>query len=456
MIRMLQTVSVAQRVLRWQRIVTDSGLHRLDERQRAPTARHGAPQHARAYCGTLRWAWSPCDNERTARTDASRAGQSTCCAVAPLQPCIPVTFREPLVPIAAKFEIEYLQYLDPEGKQVRKDLPDFAKDVEQMVELYRLMVSTRVFDTKSIALQRTGKLGTYASCLGHEATHVGIGASLKPEDVFAPSYREYGAQLYRGVRPRDVYMYWGGDERGNDYQNEPAKHDFAWSVPIGTQCLHAAGTALAFKIRKEKRVAVCTIGDGGSSKADFYGAINVAGARDLPLVAAIVNNQWAISVPRRIQSGAKTLAQKGIAAGLHCIQVDGNDIIAVKKAMTDAVERARKGQGGSVVECVTYRLGDHTTADDARRYRGKQEVEDAWKKDPVKRLRIWLESKKAWNKKKEEKLQAECDAWMDDEVNTYLQTKAQPVSAIFDYTFAELPANLVQQRAAAIALEGGH
>jgi pyruvate dehydrogenase E1 component alpha subunit len=368
----------------------------------------------------------------------------------------PRHFREPLVPIAAKFEIEYLQYLDAEGKQARKDLPDFAKDVEQMVELYKLMVSTRVFDTKSIALQRTGKLGTYASCLGHEATHVGIGASLKPEDVFAPSYREYGAQLYRGVRPRDVYMYWGGDERGNDYQNEPAKHDFAWSVPIGTQCLHAAGTALAFKIRKEKRVAVCTIGDGGSSKADFYGAINVAGARDLPLVAAIVNNQWAISVPRRIQSGAKTLAQKGIAAGLHCIQVDGNDIIAVKKAMTDAVERARKGQGGSVVECVTYRLGDHTTADDARRYRGKQEVEDAWKKDPVKRLRIWLESKKAWNKKKEEKLQAECDAWMDDEVNTYLQTKAQPVSAIFDYTFAELPANLVQQRAAAIALEGGH
>src|SRR6185312_9504541 len=244
------------------------------------------------------------------------AERTTRCVVARPQLRIPrFFFREPSVPIAAKFEIEYLQYLDAEGKQVRKDLPDFAQDIDQMVELYKLMVSTRVFDTKSIALQRTGKLGTYASCLGHEATHVGIGASMKPEDVFAPSYREYGAQLYRGVRPRDVYMYWGGDERGNDYQNEPAKHDFAWSVPIGTQCLHAAGSALAFKIRKEKRVAVCTIGDGGSSKSDFYGAINVAGARDLPLVAAIVNNQWAISVPRKIQSGAKTLAQKGIAAG---------------------------------------------------------------------------------------------------------------------------------------------
>ena len=356
---------------------------------------------------------------------------------------------------AAKFEIEYLQYLDAEGKPVRKDLPEFTKDLDQMVELYKLMVSTRVFDAKSIALQRTGKLGTYASCLGHEAAHVGIGSAMRPEDVLAPSYREYGAQLYRGVRPREVYMYWGGDERGNDYQNEPARHDFAWSVPIATQCLHAAGTALAFKIRNEKRVAVCTIGDGGSSKGDFHGAINIAGARELPLVAAIVNNQWAISVPRKYQSGAKTLAQKGIAAGLHCIQVDGNDIIAVKQAMGDAVERARRGEGGSVVELVTYRLGDHTTADDARRYRGKEEVEDAWAKDPVKRMRAWLESKKAWNQKKEDAWQHECDEWMDNEVNAYLETGAQPIEAMFDHTFAEVPADLEQQREYAIEQEKG-
>lgn len=357
--------------------------------------------------------------------------------------------------IAATFEIEYLQYLDAEGKLVRKDLPEFAKDLDHMVELYKLMVSTRVFDTKSIALQRTGKLGTYASCLGHEAAHVGVGSAMKPEDVLAPSYREYGAQLYRGVQPRDVYMYWGGDERGNDYQKEPARHDFAWSVPIATQCLHAAGSALAFKVRGEKRVAVCMIGDGGSSKADFYGAINFAGARDLPLVAVIVNNQWAISVPRRIQSGAKTLAQKGIAAGLFCIQVDGNDIIAVRKAMEDALERARSGKGGSVLELVTYRLGDHTTADDARRYREADEVKDAWTREPIKRLRAYLESKKAWDEKKEEAWKHECDEWMDNEVNTYLETKAQPIEAIFDYTWAELPEDLRRQRDQAIALDKG-
>ena len=173
--------------------------------------------------------------------------------------------------IAAKFEIEYLQYLDKDGKEVRKDLPAFAKDVDQLVELYKLMVFVRVFDTKSVALQRTGKLGTYASCLGHEAAHVGIGSAMQRDDVFAPSYREYGAQFCRGVKPREVCMYWGGDERGNDFPRR-RKHDFAWCVPIATQCLHAAGSALAFKIRNEKRVAVCTIGDGGSSKGDFYGA----------------------------------------------------------------------------------------------------------------------------------------------------------------------------------------
>ena len=141
--------------------------------------------------------------------------------------------------IAAKFEIEYLQYLDAEGKQVRDDLPEFAKDLGHMVELYKLMLSTRVFDAKSIALQRTGKLGTYASCLGHEAAHVGIGSAMRPEDVYAPSYREYGAQLYRGVQPREVYMYWGGDERGNDYQKEPARHDFASNTRVDSISLYS-------------------------------------------------------------------------------------------------------------------------------------------------------------------------------------------------------------------------
>ncbi|MDQ3159778.1 MAG: thiamine pyrophosphate-dependent enzyme, partial [Pseudomonadota bacterium] len=279
--------------------------------------------------------------------------------------------------VAATFEIEYLQYLKPDGT-LSAPLPPAVADAKALLPLFKQMLYVRTFDTKAIALQRTGKLGTYAACLGHEATHVGIGASMKPEDVFAPSYREYGAQFMRGVKPREVLMYWGGDERGNDF--EGPRNDYPWCVPISTQCLMAAGAALSFKLRKQDRVAVATCGDGGSSKTDFYAALNSAGAYSLPLVLCVINNGWAISVPRAAQTGAETLAQKGIAGGLHCLQVDGNDLVAVLEAMRRAHERARSGEGGSVIEFMTYRLHDHTTADDARRYRGEQEVKDAWLK----------------------------------------------------------------------------
>ena len=351
--------------------------------------------------------------------------------------------------IAATFEIEYLQYLDADGKLVRDDLPAFARDVKQLVELYKLMLFVRVFDGKAIALQRTGKLGTYASCLGHEAAHVAIGSAMQEDDVFAPMYREYGAQFYRGVKPREVLLYWGGDERGNDFSG-PA-HDFAWSVPIATQALHAAGAALAFKIRKEPRVAVTVVGDGGSSKGDFYGAINVTGAMQLPLIAVIVNNGWAISVPRKAQTGAVTLAQKGIAAGLECVQADGNDLIAMRAALDHAIKRARHGHGGTVIEAVTYRLSDHTTADDARRYRADAEVKAAWEREPLKRIKAYLMSMNAWTEKEEEAWKVDCATRVDAEVNAYLETKSQGVEAMFDFTYAEVPADLATQRNAAIA-----
>jgi pyruvate dehydrogenase E1 component alpha subunit len=358
---------------------------------------------------------------------------------------------EAVLSIAATFEIEFLQYLDAEGKLVRDDLPAIARDVRELVELYRQMLFVRVFDAKAVALQRTGKLGTYASCLGHEAAHIAIGSAMQEDDVFAPMYREYGAQFIRGVKPREVLLYWGGDERGSDFSG-PA-HDFAWCVPIATQCLHAAGSALAFKLRGEPRVAVTVVGDGGSSKADFNSAINVAGAMQLPLVAVIVNNQWAISVPRKAQTGAKTLAQKGIAAGLECLQVDGNDLIAMRSAMDHAIKRARHGHGGMVIEAVTYRLSDHTTADDARRYRPDDEVKAAWQREPLKRLKAYLVGLNAWTEKEEDDWKADCAQRVDAEVNAYLETKSQPVEAMFDYTWAELPADLAAQRAQALGAD---
>jgi len=351
----------------------------------------------------------------------------------------------------ATFQIEYLQYLGPDGRLVRDELPEFARDMRVVVELYKEMSKVRSFDTKAVALQRTGKLGTYASCLGHEAAHIGIGSAMQYDDVLAPSYREYGAQFVRGVKPRELLMYWGGDERGSDFSGPP--HDYAWCVPIGTQCLHAAGAALAFKLRKEPRVAVACVGDGGSSKSDTYAAINSAGAYALPFVLCIINNQWAISVPRSAQTGAKTLAQKGIAGGLDCLQVDGNDILAVRAAMDQALKRARHGHGGTVLELVTYRLGDHTTADDARRYRGDEEVKAAWQREPMTRLRTWLIAEKLWSESEEAEWKVECSRLVDIEVDAYLATTLQPLESMFDYMYAELPPDLVAQRAEALAWE---
>ena len=355
------------------------------------------------------------------------------------------------MPTVATFDIDYVQYLGPDGALVREDLPDFATDGKTLVELFKQMLFVRAFDAKAVALQRTGKLGTYASCLGHEATHVGIGSSMLVDDVFAPSYREYGAQFMRGVKPREVLMYWGGDERGNDFSG-PA-HDYAWCVPIGTQNLHAAGAALAFKLRGEPRVAVACVGDGGSSKTDTYAAINAAGAYTLPFVQCIINNQWAISVPRKAQTGAKTLAQKGLAGGLESLQVDGNDIIAVRAAMDHALKRARNGHGGSCIEFVTYRLSDHTTADDARRYRGEEEVKEGWAKEPFLRLRKYLTQLGQWDEQQEKDWIVESNRRADEEVNADLETKVQPVEAMFDYLYAELPAELAAQRDDAIRWE---
>ncbi len=347
----------------------------------------------------------------------------------------------------ADFAIQYSQFLDPEGN-ARKDTPELARNADELVAMYRMMVETRVFDTKAVNLQRTGKLGTYASCLGHEATHVGMAAAMRPDDVFAPSYRECGTMLWRGVQMHEVLLYWGGDERGSDFAN--ARHDFPFCVPIATQCLHAAGAAMAFQLRGEQRCAVCANGDGGTSEGAFYEAINIAGARKLPMVFMVVNNKWAISVPIELQTGTKTLAQKAVAAGIPGIQVDGNDVIAVRHWVERALQRARKGDGPTLIEAVTYRLSDHTTADDASRYRPKDEVEAARRVEPLIRLRKYLTALGAWDDEKEQQLLDEAATKVDLEVQRYLNTPKMPVGDIFDYMYAELPVALEEQREHAI------
>ncbi len=342
-----------------------------------------------------------------------------------------------------RFEIGYTQYVNHLGEIVQ-DLPKFTYDTNSLLSLYRMMVLTRLFDQKAISLQRTGKLGTYASSLGQEAVGVAIGDVMRPEDVLLPSYREYGAQLQRGVKISNILLYWGGDERGMCFSD--AKHDFPISVPVASHAPHAVGVAYAIKYRNEDRVAVCVLGDGGTSKGDFYEAINAAGVWQLPIVFVINNNQWAISVPRSIQSHAQTLAQKAIAAGIHGEQVDGNDVIALRERFSAALHKARNRNGPSIIEALTYRLSDHTTADDATHYRSQHEVEEQLKYDPINRINALLRTKYNWNDEQDNKLHHECEKIVENEVQQYLNTPPQPLESMFDYLYAELPRELIKQR----------
>jgi 2-oxoisovalerate dehydrogenase E1 component alpha subunit len=352
----------------------------------------------------------------------------------------------------ARFDIEITRYLDAEGMPCGA-LPAFAADPAALRVLYRAMLRTRAFDAKAVALQRTGRLGTFVSSLGQEAVGVGAASSMQADDVLVPAFRDQAAQLWRGVTPLELLLYWGGDERGSDFAGP--REDFPICVPVAGHAPHAAGVALAVKLRHQRRAVVCILGDGATSKGDFYEALNFAGVWHLPLVMLVANNQWAISIPRLHQSAAQTLAQKAVAAGIPGEQVDGNDVVAVRERVGHALASARDGGGPCVIEALTYRLADHTTADDARRYRDDAEVTPHWHGEPVGRLRSYLAAQGAWSRDDEEAALGAASAEIEQAAVDYLATPPQPVSALFDHLFAELPAPLAAQRAAALAGEAG-
>jgi 2-oxoisovalerate dehydrogenase E1 component alpha subunit len=347
------------------------------------------------------------------------------------------------LPVIARFEVRRRSYLAPDGTVLRP-LPGFASDTATLLSLYRGMVLTRAFDLKAVSLQRTGRLGTYAVSLGQEAVSVGIASAMREEDVVLPSYRDNGTLLWRGTKMEEILLFWGGDERGN-LSSGPA-HDFPYCIPVGSQAPHAAGVAYAFKLRKEPRVAVCLFGDGATSKGDVWEAMNFAGVHKLPVVFVANNNQWAISVPLKLQTASETLAQKAIAAGFSGEQVDGNDVIAVRAAAEDAIAQARAGCGPRLIEAMTYRLSDHTTADDAARYRPPEEVQARWKEEPIARLRAYLVSQKAWGKAEEEQLAAECQKEIEAAVERYLAFGPRAPETMFDHLYAELPRTYASQR----------
>jgi 2-oxoisovalerate dehydrogenase E1 component alpha subunit len=347
------------------------------------------------------------------------------------------------LPVIARFEVRRRSYLAPDGSVLRS-LPDFASNTGLLISLLRAMALLRAFDLKAVALQRTGRLGTYPVSLGQEAVSVGIASAMSEDDVLVPSYRDTGALIWRGVKMEEILLYWGGDERGS--RSSGPAHDFPICAPVGSQAPHAAGIAYAFRLRKEPRVAVCVCGDGATSKGDLWEAMNFAGVWKLPVVFVVTNNQWAISVPLKLQTAATTLAQKAIGAGFTGEQVDGNDIIAVRAAAEQAIAAARSGEGPYLIEAVTYRLGDHTTADDASRYRPPEVVQAHWKQEPIARLRTYLVNKEAWGKDNEERLSAECQQSVEAAVARYLTMSPRLPESMFDHLYAELPRAYLGQR----------
>lgn len=344
--------------------------------------------------------------------------------------------------IIADFSIPYIQYLGPESDIVTP-FPGHIDD-QMLARLYKQMTLTRALDNKAINLQRTGQMGTYPASTGQEAVSVGIGFTMEKADIFCPYYRDQGVFIQRGVKLSEILSYWGGDERGSHFTHNA--HDYPICVPIANQTLIATGAAFALQYDNKPQAVVTTIGEGGSSKGDFYEALNVAGAWQLPIVFVVINNQWAISVPREQQTSCQTIAQKAIAGGFDGIQIDGNDMVAVVDTMQKALQKARQGGGPTLIEAVTYRLSDHTTADDASRYRDRGELQAAWDVEPLRRLARYLESQGAWSSEQEQVLRDECATVIDKAVDSYRNQAPQAATDMIDYLFESLPTPLQEQR----------
>ncbi|MBL9150688.1 MAG: pyruvate dehydrogenase (acetyl-transferring) E1 component subunit alpha [Phycisphaerae bacterium] len=340
-------------------------------------------------------------------------------------------------------EIQYLSILNEHGKFDAKLGKDVIPDKDLLV-LYEHMVRCRYLDEVAFKLQRSGRMGTYPQNMGQEATSLGAAYALNKDDWLVPCYRENCGLFYRGLPMEYILLHWMGDERGNAIPRELYCTPLA--IPIGTQMLHATGLAWASKYRGEKRIACTFFGDGATSEGDFHEAANFAANLDIPVIFFCQNNFWAISVPGKIQCSAPTVAQRGLAYGMDCFQCDGNDIFAVVKTVRDAAKYARAKSRPVFIEAVTYRLGDHTTADDARRYRDQAEV-DMWKqRDPILRVRQLLKERKLWNDSKEAALKEKVEKEVHAAVERAEGIAAPSRNDFFDHMYAELPEDLRLQR----------
>lgn len=335
-----------------------------------------------------------------------------------------------------------LQILTPSGDLVAE--PPFGLDMA--VRLYRAMVFARTYDRKSTAMQKQGRLATYAPFEGQEAAQVGSAAALEPDDWMVATYRDAAAMWMQGYPMDLLFAGRTGDERGG---SPPAPVNvMPPSITVGGHMVHAVGLAWAERLRGSDRIAITYFGDGATSEGDFHEAMNFAGAFEVGCVFLCQNNGWAISMPREAQTASETIAQKSIAYGMPGIQVDGNDLFAVYEATREAVTRARMGGGPTLIEAVTYRVGPHTTADDPTRYR---EDDGSWRRrDPLERVRLYLSERDRWSQEWQDHIEDQAASEIESAVATAEAIPAPSVTDVFDGMFAELPPILAEQRSWAV------
>jgi pyruvate dehydrogenase E1 component alpha subunit len=333
------------------------------------------------------------------------------------------------------------QILKPDGTLEPGTKPPLTD--QEIVAFYQKMVFIRLADQRCLSLQRQGRFGTYAPIWGQEACQVGSASVLQKGDWVFPAFREIGAILVMGVPLKNFLLYWMGDEMGS--RAPEGVHVMPVSIPVGSQTLHAVGAAWGAKLKGDKVVAIVYFGDGATSEGDFHEAMNFAGVFKAPVIFFCQNNQYAISVPRSMQTASKTLAQKAIAYGFDGIQVDGNDLFGVMVATQEAVAKARSGEGPTFIEGVTFRFGPHTTADDPTKYRTEKEI-DPWKPlDPLVRLRLYLKEKGLWNEALEQRITEEAQKEIDQVVKDAEAVPPPTVEDIFKYVFAEMTPPLKEQ-----------
>ena len=347
--------------------------------------------------------------------------------------------------------MELVRILRPDGT-LEKGAQVPSLNSKQIINMYRLMLLNRRIDERLTTLQRQGRIGFCVSSVGEEASIIGSALALDEKDWIIPCYRELGAALARGFSLFEFFCQMFGNSedkiKGRQMPNHYASAKLRFgsiSSPVGNQIPHATGISLASKLRGTGEAALVYFGDGATSEGDFHVAMNFAAVYKTPTIFLCRNNQWAISTPRSFQTLSPSIASKATAYGMDGFQVDGNDIFGVYSVTRDAAVRAHQGDGSTLIEAVTYRLGPHSTSDDPRVYRDEDEVEKWKAEDPISRLKAYLMIQGHWNEKK--------DRLLEDEVREQIQTALQeaeelgtpPINTVFEDVLDEMPWHLREQ-----------